>query len=572
MMFNRVWLKQPLRAIALALLLSHSAAFSAPVAASVNTGSMEINTDADWWKHGTVYFVLTDRFVNGDKSNDAAYGRQKDGAPLRYFMGGDFAGLTKKIREGYFNALGVTALWVTPPVEQIHGYTDEGTGKSYGFHGYWARDFTTTDRALGSEEAFREMVDAAHEKGIRVLLDVVMNHVGPVTTQDSAWPQEWVRDEPVCSYRDIPSTVSCALVKGLPDIRTETLTDVALPPFLLKKWQEEGRLQQQMQSLDVFFQRYQFARAPRYYLMSWHADWVRRFGIDGFRADTVKHVEPELWAELKRVASDAYAEWKKNNPQKVRFGTPFYMVGEAYGYGIQQGKLFQMDGGSKLALFDAGFDALINFSFRSDISKDAEVQFSEYQQFLSKDLQGVSVLNYLASHDDEHSFDRQRKFPLMAAERLLLSPGAAQIYYGDESGRNMDDPEAIGDAKLRSPMNWDDLTQKTRIAGIPAPQILRHWQLLGQFRQRHPAIGAGVHQQISSLPYVFSRRLSTINTKDAVVIALDVKAGQRIFVGDVFPAAQSVKDFYSKQLLPVKDGYVTVPSASRAVLLEGVNE
>jgi alpha-amylase len=70
-----------------------------------------------------------------------------------------------------------------------------------------------------------------------------------------------------------------------------------------------------------------------------------------------------------------------------------------------------MDGGSKLALFDAGFDALINFSFRSDISKDAEAQFSEYQKLLSTDLKGVSVLNYLASHDDEHSFDRQRKFP-----------------------------------------------------------------------------------------------------------------------------------------------------------------
>jgi alpha-amylase len=91
---------------------------------------------------------------------------------------------------------------------------------------------------------------------------------------------------------------------------------VKLPPFLINKWQQEGRLQQQMQNLDVFFQRYRFPRAPRYYLMSWHADWIRRFGIDGFRADTVKHVEPELWAELKQVASDAYAEWKQNHPQK----------------------------------------------------------------------------------------------------------------------------------------------------------------------------------------------------------------------------------------------------------------
>ncbi len=571
-MFKQAWLNQPLSALALALLLTNTTVFSVNAATTAVHTAPAAEQDVAWWKHGTVYFVLTDRFVNGDKANDAAYGRQKDGAPLRYFMGGDFAGITQKIRDGYFNALGVSALWITPPVEQIHGYTDEGTGKSYGFHGYWARDFTTTDQALGSEDAFREMVDAAHDKGIRVLLDVVMNHVGPVTAQDSAWPQEWVRDEPVCSYRDIPSTVSCALVKGLPDLRTETLSDVKLPPFLINKWQQEGRLQQQMQNLDVFFQRYRFPRAPRYYLMSWHADWIRRFGIDGFRADTVKHVEPELWAELKQVASDAYAEWKQNHPQKVRFRSPFYMVGEAYGYGIQQGKSFHMDGGSKLALFDAGFDALINFSFRSDISKDAEAQFSEYQKLLSTDLKGVSVLNYLASHDDEHSFDRQRKFPLLAAERLLLSPGAAQIYYGDESGRNMDDPDAAGDAKLRSPMNWDDLAQKARIAGIPAPQVLRHWQLLGQFRQRHPAIGAGVHQQISATPYVFSRRLNTPHRQDQVVVVLGAVAGQRVFVGEVFPAAQSLRDFYSKQILTVKDGYVTVPSASRAVLLEGVNE
>jgi alpha-amylase len=161
---------------------------------------------------------------------------------------------------------------------------------------------------------------------------------------------------------------------------------------------------------------------------------------------------------------------------------------------------------------------------------------------------------------------------LLAAERLLLSPGAAQIYYGDESGRNMDDPDAAGDAKLRSPMNWDDLAQKARIAGIPAPQVLRHWQLLGQFRQRHPAIGAGVHQQISATPYVFSRRLNTPHRQDQVVVVLGAVAGQRVFVGEVFPAAQSLRDFYSKQILTVKDGYVTVPSASRAVLLEGVNE
>ena len=132
------------------------------------------------WENATVYFLLTDRFANGDRSNDLAYGRKADAAPLRGYLGGDLKGLTAKVNAGYFDSLGVNAIWLTPPVEQIHAGTDEGTGKSYGFHGYWARDFTAVDANLGTEQDFRDFVDAAHARGIRVLLDVVMNHTGPV--------------------------------------------------------------------------------------------------------------------------------------------------------------------------------------------------------------------------------------------------------------------------------------------------------------------------------------------------------------------------------------------------------
>ena len=81
------------------------------------------------WENATVYFLLTDRFANGDKANDLAYSRKADAAPLRGYMGGDLAGIINKINEGYFDSLGVTAIWVTPPVEQIHDGTDEGTGR-----------------------------------------------------------------------------------------------------------------------------------------------------------------------------------------------------------------------------------------------------------------------------------------------------------------------------------------------------------------------------------------------------------------------------------------------------------
>src|SRR6476619_3559834 len=167
-------------ALAVSLMLAFGSASAAPDLSPVKGKPFT-------WENATVYFLLTDRFNNGNPANDHAYGRKDDAATARGFMGGDLAGATQKINEGYFNDLGIDAIWITPPVEQIHGATDEGTGKSYGFHGYWARDFTSVDANLGTEADVRELVDTAHAHGIRVLLDVVMNHTGPVTKEDPVW-------------------------------------------------------------------------------------------------------------------------------------------------------------------------------------------------------------------------------------------------------------------------------------------------------------------------------------------------------------------------------------------------
>jgi alpha-amylase len=149
---------------------------------------------ATFWNGATVYFLLTDRFENGDSSNDRALGRARDGAVLRSFEGGDLSGVLRKLNEGYFDSLGVDAIWLTPFVEQIHGSVDEGTGRTYGFHGYWTRDWTAVEPALGTMDDLRAVVNAAHRRGIRVLMDAVINHPGPVTPQDPQWPNDWVRD------------------------------------------------------------------------------------------------------------------------------------------------------------------------------------------------------------------------------------------------------------------------------------------------------------------------------------------------------------------------------------------
>ncbi|MCU6434516.1 alpha-amylase [Undibacterium sp. Jales W-56] len=521
------------------------------------------------WQNATIYFLLTDRFYNGNPANDLAYGRRADAAPLRGFMGGDLAGITAKIKAGYFKDLGVDVIWLTPPVEQIHGSTDEGTGNSYGFHGYWARDWTRVDANLGTEDDMREFVDTAHAHGIRVLLDVVMNHMGPVTAVDPVWPDNWVRTGPPCTYKDIASTVDCTLVKNLPDLLTGSNENVALPPALIEKWKSEGRYEREMKELDEFFIRTAWPRAPRYYLMKWHADWVKKFGVDGFRADTVKHVEPAVWKELKQVASAAYEEWKSRNPKKKLGDEPFFMTAEAYGYGIADGLQYRMDGGARINFYDHGFDSLINFGFKSDANKAYEALFSDYSAKLNGPLKAYSVLNYISSHDDGGPFDQLRQRPLEAATKLLLSPGAAQIYYGDETARVLLVPGAEGDATLRSVMNWEELKVNTMRNGYSITEIRRHWSKLGLFRHAHPAVGAGVHQKLADQPYTFKRTYEAHGISDKVVVALDVPSSGNVpvSVAGVFADGQKVKDYYSGTSTIVVNGKAKFPSKNAVILI-----
>jgi alpha-amylase len=520
------------------------------------------------WENATVYFLLTDRFNNGNPDNDHAYGRKDDAAKLRGFMGGDFAGITAKIKEGYFNELGVTALWITPPVEQIHAGTDEGTGKSYGFHGYWARDFTAIDANLGTEDELRTLVDTAHAHGLRVLLDVVMNHTGPVTGSDPVWPADWVRTGPTCTYKDARTTIDCTLVNNLPDIRTDSNKPVALPPALVEKWKREGRYEREVKELDAFFKRTGYPRAPRYYLMKWHADWVRKYGVDGFRADTVKHTEPGVWKDLKKVASAAFEDWKKANPAKKLGDSPFYMTAEVYNYAIKHGRAFDL-GGMTVDYPAQGFDSMINFAMKADAVESYEKLFSEYSQALQGPMKGYSVLNYLSSHDDGEPYDALRQRPYESANKLLLAPGAAQIYYGDETARLLKVEGAEGDATLRSFMNWDELASNAQRGLNRVMDVREHWAKLGRFRQAHPSVGAGVHRMIQHYPYTFKRTYEKNGVVDRVVIALGLPVDKPmdVPVTGVFLDGQTVRDGYSGKTAVVKNGKVQFDARYPVVLI-----
>lgn len=488
------------------------------------------------WKNATVYFVLTDRFYNGDPSNDHSYGRRSDGMQeIGTFHGGDLRGLTEKL--DYLQQLGVNVLWISSPLEQIHGWVgggNKGDFPHYAYHGYYHLDWTKIDANMGSEADLKNLVQQAHQRGIRILFDVVMNHTGYATLADMQefnfgrfylkseeissvlgknwtdwqpkqgqnwhsfndfihfsdekawenwWGRAWVRadigdyDSP--KFDDLKMSLS-----ALPDLKTESEQAVQLPQFFANK----GTNAQTLENGKV-----------RDYLISWLSHWVRQYGIDGFRVDTAKHVEKSTWLELKQASEQALKEWQQENP-KESFNAPFWMVGEAWGHGVFQSDYYQN-----------GFDAMINFDFQ-DQAKNALACFADiepaYREMNDK-LHSFNVLSYLSSHDtrlffhsdSEQNIHKQK----IAANLLLLSPGAVQIYYGDESGREFGATGSDPVQGTRSDMNWQDLQQD------PAKKVLhQHWQKLAQFRQRHPAIGAGKHQLLSTAQYfAFSRILNT---------------------------------------------------------------
>lgn len=521
------------------------------------------------WDNATIYFMMTDRFYNGDPSNDYLHDEKNPPAPLRGYMGGDIKGITKKINDGYFSDLGVNAIWMTPLVEQIAGSVDEGTGNSFGFHGYWTRDWTALDPKFGTGADLKEMVSTAHAKGIRILMDVVANHTGPVTPMDSKWPEKWVKTGPRCTYQSAETTINCTLVENLPDIRTENMTEVELPTFLIEKWKNEGRYEQEVKELDEWFAESGLKRTPVNYILKWIVDFIKDYGIDGYRVDTVKHTENYVWTTLWKEASKAFKEWKKTHPEQKLDETDFYMVGEVYNYFAGNGRIFDY-GDKKIDFFENSFSSLINFDFKGDAHKSYDEIFTKYDLLLHGPMKGKSVVNYISSHDDGGPFDLMREKPFEAGTKLLLCPGGVQIYYGDESARDLNIEAANGDAKLRSFMNWDELKAMKRKNGYTVNDVLIHWQKLGKFRNEHPAIGAGKHQTISQSPYMFTRSWTAPNgVKDKVLVGLEMQKGQMVIdVTALAKDGETVRDMYSGVTQTVTDGKVLIDSMFDIVLLE----
>ena len=178
----------------------------------------------------------------------------------------------------------------------------------------------------------RELVQVAHKRNIRIVLDACNKpYRGTGTPIDPSWPSDWVRTGVPCDYSNYKGNVACNLA-GLPDIKTESDADVTLPSHLVKKWKAEGRYKQEISSLDEFFDRTGYPRSPKYYIIKWLTDYILKYGIDGYRIDTAKHVEVQVWQAFRKQCEWAFQRWKQANVKELPYESSFYLVGEVYGY------------------------------------------------------------------------------------------------------------------------------------------------------------------------------------------------------------------------------------------------
>ncbi|MDQ0232256.1 carbohydrate binding domain-containing protein [Metabacillus malikii] len=556
----------------------------------------ETSTDSTFtWDNATVYFVLTDRFLDGDSSNNHAYGRELDrnGNPypnyknkVASYHGGDLKGLTQKLNEGYFTSLGVNAIWITQPFEQINGWIGGEGFRHYPFHGYYAQDFTELDKSLGTKDDLQTFIDTAHEQGIRIVFDVVMNHAGYESMKDMQdhgfgqlnngwenyyysqneteahydtygnyintnshdrwqnwWGSDWIRKSGLPGYDACGNDDRTMCLAGLPDFKTESTKHVAVPQFLKNKWGAE-KTQQEQAELQQFFNESGKSPTVRNHLIKWLTDWVRDYGVDGFRIDTAKHVEIDAWKELKIEANKALHEWKANNPDKKLDDENFWMTGEVWGHGV-----------GKSEYFSNGFDSVINFDFQKQLQSNLsnlESLYSDYANKINSDP-NFNVLSYLSSHDTT-LYDRNNM--INGGTGLLLAPGAVQIFYGDEVARAwMDAPWS--DMRLRSSMDWNNVNQT----------VLAHWQKVGQFRNNHLSIGAGQHKQLQASPYAFSRTYNKDGVEDKVVVAVGANGKTTINVSSVFADGTLVRDFYTGETATVSGGSVTFTAHQNGVIL-----
>lgn len=447
-----------------------------PTCEKPSTGSFD-------WRDAVMYFVFIDRFRDGNPGNNLP---STEGGldPSTNWLGGDWAGVTQKIKDGYFTSLGVNALWLTVPMDNTDGTGLGDDGRKYtAYHGYWPRDLEKTEKRFGTMAELRTLIDEAHKLGIKVLIDYAMNHVhkdapiyaahrsdGWFNPLDLGGGKQCICGAPECGWDDPNKAKVCWFRDYLPDFNFNNAA--------ARTWSVDNAIK-----------------------------WLTDYGIDGLRLDAVKHIEMSWLTDLRsRIIKDVESKTKEH----------VYLVGETYSGSRDAIRPF-VDPCTKL---DGQFD----FPLRAELDGKVLLRQGKMQDLRSfmdsnTTFYGSGLMStFIGNHDVPRSIHFAQNMPLWtniwdggkdrnfgssrpgvvaetaAYERMALAMailftnrGVPLIYYGDEIGL-----PGAGDPDNRRMMDWNT-------AGYNAGQqlLLDRHKKLAAIRKAHAALRYGSRTTIS---------------------------------------------------------------------------
>ena len=483
------------------------------------------------------YFVLADRFANGDRTNDTGglegdrLDHGFDPTDKGFYHGGDLAGIMDRL--DYIEGLGTTAIWLTPSFKNrpVQG---EGADASAGYHGYWITDFTQIDPHLGTNEEMRELVDAAHARGMKVYFDIITNHTADVI--DYAEGQYTYVDKATSPYRDasgnpfddrdhinkpFPLMDPEVSFPYTPVFRTEEDATVKVPDWLNdptmyhnrgdSTWSGESNTYGDFVGLDdLFTERTEVVDG----MIDIYSTWAE-MGIDGFRIDTVKHVNMEFWQEFSPRVLEAARAGNED----------FFMFGEVYDSNPDYLSTFTTEGQLQ-AVIDFGFQARsIDFA-KGAPTTNLRTFYAQDDYYTDTDSNAYQLPTFTGNHDmgraammlagSGYSGEELQARVELTNELMFLTRGQPVVYYGDEQGFI----GAGGDKDARQDMFATQVQQYAEEPLIAAASgsmdrydtshpLYQQIATLGALTQEHPALadGAQVHRYASSGAgvYAFSR-------------------------------------------------------------------
>ncbi len=510
------------KTIPLTVVDSYGNTYEGSAEVEVKTRQSTGESDFDW-DESVIYFMLTDRFFDGDESNNDPYDLNYDTDARGTYQGGDLKGITTKL--DYLDNLGVNTIWISPIVENIkydvRSVETNGTSVDpyYGYHGYWASNFGKLNPHFGTMEDFHELIDAAHDRDMKIMVDVVLNHTGyglkeldgnmdnpPLgfpTDEDRSRFSDMVRQG-----ADVGTDEVVGELAGLPDLKTEDL-------------------------------------AVRHQIIDWQTSWIdeattaKGNTIDYFRVDTVKHVEDATWMNFKNALTDKMPEFK--------------MIGEAWGANVD----------NSLGYLETGMmDSLLDFEFkntaRTFVNGDLEAVNDALITRNGKVDNTATFGQFLGSHDEDgflHSLAGDEGKLKVAASLQATAKGQPVIYYGEELGQTGANNYPQYDN--RYDFAWDQVENN---------DVLDHYTKILNFRSEHSKVFAkGERTFIGGSDTDKFLLFSRDYNGQSVYVGLNVTEDAKDVTVTVDSQDAVVTDYYSGEVYTANEaGEMNVPLPSNA--------